>query len=166
MTKTLCVCISSAISSAPCAPAPLPSRTQLRHSLKRTTPVTPAALGQGSPSQGSRMAGLTADDAESEEVGEGGAAIGDGGIRGAAICSACTGPGAASGSATFITAPRRLREEHATPSARQPKAKRDQMANGKRARVRSGTAKLVPAVPRDRANAKRGRSVNVRLCRQ
>ena len=38
------------------------------------------------------MAGLTADDAESEEVGEGGAAIG-GGIRGAAICSACTGPG-------------------------------------------------------------------------
>ena len=61
------------------------------------------------------MAGLTADDAESEEVGEGGAAIG-GGIRGAAICSACTGPGAASGSATFITAPRRLREEHATVS--------------------------------------------------
>ena len=64
------------------------------------------------------MAGLTADDAESEEVGEGGAAIGGGGIRGAAICSACTGPGAASGSATFITAPRRLREEqcHATVS--------------------------------------------------
>ena len=86
------------------------------------------------------MAGLTADDAESEEVGEGGAAIG-GGIRGAAICSACTGPGAASGSATFITAPRRLREECGTPSARQPKAKRDQMANGKRARVGSGTAK-------------------------
>ena len=66
------------------------------------------------------MAGLTADDAESEEVGEGGAAIG-GGIRGAAICSACTGPGAASGSATFITAPRRLREECGTPSARQPR---------------------------------------------
>ena len=46
-------------------------------------------------------------------------------------------------------------EQRATPSARQPKAKRNQMANGKRARVGSGTAKLVPAVPRDWANTKR-----------
>ena len=46
-------------------------------------------------------------------------------------------------------------EKNMPPSARQPKAKRDQMANGKRARVGSGTAKLVPAVPRDRANTKR-----------
>ena len=99
------------------------------------------------------MAGLTADDAESEEVGEGGAAIG-GGIRGAAICSACTGPGAASGSATFITAPRRLREEHATVSEA---AEGQEGSDGERkeSEGRGRYSEACACVPRDRANTKR-----------